>query len=219
MALPLFAFEHVTLPGAERARLDDVDLELPAAGVTAIAGPSGAGKSSLLRCCNRLEAPESGVVRYRGEDIAARDPLEHRREVAMVFQKPVLFAGSVADNLRVADPQADEGRIAELLRRAALDESFAARDAAALSGGEGQRACLARALATDPHALLMDEPTSSLDPEATATLEGLMRELATDGVPVLLVSHGEEQIARVADRVVRMDLGRITGVEERDARG
>jgi putative ABC transport system ATP-binding protein len=220
VAAPLFAFEHVTLAGAERPRLDDVQLELHDGGVTAIAGPSGAGKSSLLRCCNRLEAPRDGVVRYRGEDIAARDPLALRREVAMVFQKPVLFAGTVADNLRVADPQASDERIAELLGRAALDVSFAARDAGAISGGEAQRVCLARALATDPHAMLMDEPTSSLDAGATATLETLMRELASGGVPVLLVSHGEDQIARVADRVVRMDAGRVTGVEELDdARG
>jgi ABC-type phosphate transport system ATPase subunit len=133
---------------------------------------------------------------------------------------PVLLVSHGEDQIaRVADPRADDARVAELVRRAALGESFAARDASALSGGEAQSVCLARALATDPHALLMDEPTSSLDPEATATLEELMRELAADGVPVLLVSHGEDQIARVADRVVRMDTGRITAVEERDARG
>jgi putative ABC transport system ATP-binding protein len=216
---PLFAFEHVSLAGAERPRLDDVQLEISDGGVTAIAGPSGAGKSSLLRCCNRLEAPDAGVVRYRGDDVAGRDPLAHRREVAMVFQKPVLFAGTVADNMRVADPQASGERIAALLGHAALDASFAARDASSISGGEAQRVCLARALATDPHAILMDEPTSSLDAEATATLEALMRQLAAEAVPVLLVSHGEDQIARVADRVVRMDGGRITGVEELDARG
>ena len=219
MPAALFAFEHVTLPGAERPRLDDVELELRDGGITAIAGPSGAGKSSLLRCCNRLEAPATGVVRYRGEDVGARDPLAHRREVAMVFQKPVLFAGTVADNLRVADPEASEARIAELLGRAALEPAFAQRDAGAISGGEAQRVCLARALATDPHAVLMDEPTSSLDADATATLEKLMRELAAARVPVLLVSHGEEQIARVADRVVRMEDGRVTGIEERDGRG
>ena len=204
----------MTLDGDERARLDRVSFEIPDSGVSAIAGPSGAGKSSLLRCCNRLEAPRSGVVRYRGEDVAARDPLAHRREVAMVFQKPVLFPGSVADNLRVAQPDAGDERIAELLSRAALGRGFAGRDAAALSGGEGQRVCLARALATDPHVLLMDEPTSSLDQETTVVLEQLMRDLAAGGVPVVLVTHGEDQIDRVADRVVRVDNGRVTSVEE-----
>lgn len=215
MGSPLFSFEHVTLDGDEGPRLNDLSVELPDDGITAIAGPSGAGKSSLLRCCNRLDAPQSGIVRYRGADIAARDPLAHRREVGMVFQRPVLFAGTVADNLRAGNPDADEQRLGDLLRRAALDPGFAARDAGSLSGGEAQRVCLARALATDPHVLLMDEPTSSLDAEAAGTLEQLMRELATGGVPVLLVSHGAAQIDRVADHVVRLEGGRVTRTEER----
>lgn len=214
MTAALFSFEHVTLDGDERPRLDDVSFEIPDRGISAIAGPSGAGKSSLLRCCNRLEAPQSGTVRYRGDDVAALDPLAHRREVAMVFQRPVLFAGSVADNLRVADPQASDTLIDELLRRAALEDGFATREAAALSGGEGQRVCLARALATDPRVLLMDEPTSSLDQETTGILERLMLDLAASGVAVVLVTHGEDQIERVADRVVRLDGGRVTAVDD-----
>lgn len=185
-------------------------MALPDAGITAIAGPSGAGKSTLLRCCNRLEAPDAGTVRYRGEDIAELDPLAHRRAVGMVFQAPVLFPGTVADNLRVADPGAGDERIAGLLRRAALDpEAFAARDADTLSGGEGQRVCLARTLATDPHVILMDEPTSALDADASDELEALMRTLASDGVPVLLVTHDEAQLERVADHVLRLRDGRL----------
>lgn len=215
---PLFSFEHVTVAGDGRPRLDDISVELPDRGVTALAGPSGAGKSTLLRCCNRLEAPDSGVVRYRGEDVAARDPLSHRREVGMVFQAPVLFPGTVADNLRVADPDASDERIAGLLRRAALDpQAFAERDADTLSGGEAQRACLARALATDPHVVLMDEPTASLDAAATAELERLMLSLAREGVPVLLVTHDEAQLERVAHHVVRLREGRLGGgVEHHD---
>jgi len=130
----------------------------------------------------------------------------------MVFQAPVLFPGSVADNLRVADPGADDERIAGLLRRAALDpEVFAGRDADSLSGGEGQRVCLARTLATNPHVLLMDEPTSALDQAATAELEELMRALAADGVPVVLVTHDEQQLERVADHVLRLRDGHVDG--------
>ena len=200
----------MSVAGDERPRLDDVSVALPDAGITAIAGPSGAGKSTLLRCCNRLEAPDAGTVRYRGEDIAALDPLAHRRAVGMVFQAPVLFPGTVADNLRVADPGAGDERIAGLLRRAALDpEAFAARDADTLSGGEGQRVCLARTLATDPHVILMDEPTSALDADASDELEVLMRTLASDGVPVLLVTHDEAQLERVADHVLRLRDGRL----------
>jgi ABC-type phosphate transport system ATPase subunit len=121
----------------------------------------------------------------------------------------------VADNLRVADPAATGERLAALLRRAALvPEAFLERDAATLSGGEAQRACLARALATDPAVLLMDEPTSALDAGATAELETLMRELAAGGVPVVLVTHDDEQLERVADHVVRLTDGRLAGPVE-----
>jgi putative ABC transport system ATP-binding protein len=206
----LFAFDAVTVAGAGgRPRLDAVTAELPDGGVTAVSGPSGAGKSTLLRCCNRLEAPDAGVVRYRGQDVAGRDVLAHRREVGMVFQQPVLFPGSVRDNLRVADPELDDDRAAELLEHAALDRSFLDREGGSLSGGEGQRACLARALATRPRVLLMDEPTSALDREATLLLERLMRMLVDEGVPVVLVSHDDEQRARVADAVLELRDGRV----------
>ena len=213
---PLFQFEAVTVAGAARPRLDAVSVTLPGTGITAIAGPSGAGKSTLLRCCNRLEAPTSGTVRYHGEDIALRDPLAHRREVGMVFQRPVLFPGTVADNLRVAEPDADMTRVERLLARAALAPGdFAERDASTLSGGEAQRVCLARTLATDPRVLLADEPTSSLDDAATDVLERLMRQLADDGVPVLLVTHNEAQLERLADHVIRLAAGRLVGSEAR----
>jgi putative ABC transport system ATP-binding protein len=203
----LFALDAVTVAGVERPRLDDVALEVPdGGGVTVLQGPSGSGKSTLLRLLNRLEAPHAGVVRYRGEDLAARDVLAHRREVGMVFQAPVLFPGTVADNLAVARP-VDPPH--ELLERAGLPASFLTREAGTLSGGEAQRACLARALATRPRVLLMDEPTSALDPDATAVIEGLTRELAADGIPVVLVSHDAAQAQRLGDRIVRLAAGRV----------
>jgi putative ABC transport system ATP-binding protein len=206
---PLFAFESVSVgpPGARR--LDDLDAELPDGGLTVIAGPSGSGKSTLLRLCNRLEVPSEGVVRHRGSDVTQRDPLELRREVAMVFQRPVTFAGTVLDNLREADADCDEARGAELLERAGLDRSFLGRDAGQLSGGEAQRACLARSLATDPRVMLMDEPTSALDAKATAVLEQLARQLVGDGTPVIWVTHSEEQLRRLADYVLLIDRGRV----------
>jgi putative ABC transport system ATP-binding protein len=207
-AAALFQFESVSVgpPGARR--LDGLDVALPDRGLTVVAGPSGAGKSTLLRLCNRLEVPSAGIVRHRGTDVSARDPLGLRREIAMVFQRPVTFAGTVHDNLREADRDCDEARAAELLERSGLDASFLGRDAGELSGGEAQRACLARALATDPRVLLMDEPTSSLDGKATAVLEGLARQLVDDGTPVVWVTHSEEQLRRLADHVVLLAGGR-----------
>jgi len=206
---PLFAFESVSvgLPGARR--LEGLDAELPADGLTVIAGPSGAGKSTLLRLCNRLEVPSAGVVRHRGRDVAQRDPLELRREVAMVFQRPVTFAGTVRDNLHEADRSLDDEACVELLERSGLTASFLERDAGELSGGEAQRACLARALATRPRVMLMDEPTSALDAKAARVLERLAEQLVEDGVPVVWVTHSDEQLRRLADHVLLLEDGRV----------
>jgi UDP-glucose/iron transport system ATP-binding protein len=206
---PLFAFESVSVGPPDARRLDGLDGELPAGGLTVIAGPSGSGKSTLLRLCNRLEVPSAGVVRHRGLDVAQRDPLELRREVAMVFQRPVTFAGTVLDNLREADPGCDATHGAALLARVGLEASFLGRDAGELSGGEAQRACLARALATSPRVMLMDEPTSALDGVATAVLERLAEQLVDDGVPVVWVTHSDEQLRRLADHVLLLEHGRV----------
>jgi putative ABC transport system ATP-binding protein len=204
----LFSLDDVTVAGAARPRLAGVSLALgdPAGGITVLQGPSGSGKSTLLRLLNRLEAPDAGVVAYRGEDLAARDVLAHRREVGMVFQAPVVFPGTVADNLAVARPV---DAPAALLEQAGLPASFLDRDASLLSGGEAQRVCLARTLATRPRVVLMDEPTSALDPDATAIIERLARSLADGGTPVVLVTHQADQAARLGDRVVRLHEGRL----------
>ena len=208
MADALFTFEHVSVGVSGAPRLDDLDVSLPADGLTVVAGPSGSGKTTLLRLCNRLEVPARGTVRHRGTDVAERDPLELRREVGMVFQRPVTFAGTVRDNLRQADPDGDDDVFAALLRRAGLDAAFLGRDAGELSGGEAQRACLARSLATRPRVLLMDEPTSSLDGDAAAVLERLARGLVADGTPVVWVTHDTAQMRRLADHVVLLAAGR-----------
>jgi putative ABC transport system ATP-binding protein len=206
---PLFEFECVSVGPEHARRLHGLDARLPPGGLTVVAGPSGSGKSTLLRLCNRLEVPSAGTVRHRGADVRERDPLELRREVAMVFQRPVTFAGTVLDNLRQADRDCDPARGAELLARAGLDETFLERDAGELSGGEAQRACLARALATEPRVMLMDEPTSSLDARAAAVLEQLARQLVDDGTPVVWVTHSEEQMRRLADHVLLLAAGRV----------
>lgn len=207
---PLFALQEVTVAGASRPRLDRVSLALGAdGGVTVVQGPSGSGKSTLLRLLNRLVAPDAGAVRYRGEDLGARDVLAHRREVGMVFQAPVLFPGTVADNLAVAEPGPDTDPATLLARCGLSPEEFFSRDAATLSGGEAQRACLARALATNPRVLLMDEPTSALDSAAASIIESLTRRLATDGVSIILVTHDRDQATRLGDHVIALREGRL----------
>ena len=147
--------------------------------------------------------PTDGHVRFRGEDVGTLDPLALRRRVGMVFQRPTLFPGTVADNLAVARPELSEDEAGDALHRAGLDRSFLDRTADDLSGGEAQRACLARTLVTEPEVLLMDEPTSAL---------------AESGVPVLWVTHDPHQVDRIADRCFVMAAGRVVSAEEGSGR-
>ncbi len=195
--------------------LDRVSFEVAEGAITVLTGPSGAGKTTLLRLCNRLEVPTGGVVSFRGEDVAGMDPLRLRRRVGMVFQRPTLFPGTLRANFEVARP-AGGNRFAEALARVGLPPEWLDRAGDDLSGGEAQRACLARTLLTDPEVLLMDEPTSSLDFAATRVLEGLGRDLAAAGMTVIWVSHDLEQVSRIADRCVVIEGGRVAG-EERAA--
>lgn len=208
--MPLFAFDGVGLERDGTPVLAEVTLDLPDAGVTVFVGASGAGKSSLLRCCNRLEVPTSGVVRFRGDDLATLDPLAHRRRVGMVFQAPARFPGTVAANLRAVASDLSADAAGDLLDRVGLDRGLLDRRADALSGGEAQRMVLARALTTEPEVLLADEPTSALDTAATRRLEALARSLADDGLPVVWVTHDLDQVHRLADHVVELEAGRVT---------
>ena len=214
-AAPLFAFEDVSVPGLEgRWRLRHVDVDIAAHGVTALLGPSGSGKSTLLRCCNKLEVPSDGVIRYHGDDLSQLDVLRLRRRVAMVFQKPTPFPGSCRDNLHVAEPSLTDDHCRELLARVQLGAEFLEREATELSGGEAQRLCLARSLAVDPEVVLMDEVTSSLDPSARRALELLARSLADSGIPIVWVTHDLAQARRLADTTIVIVEGHVADEAE-----
>lgn len=213
----LFDLEDVRVEIDGRLVLDVPHLHIPDHGVTVLAGPSGSGKSTLLRLCNRLEAPTAGIVRFRGDDIASLDPLEHRRRVGMVFQRPAPFPGTVRDNLVVALGHRDDDAFADRLLRAGLDASFLGRRADDLSGGEAQRMCLARTLVSDPEVLLLDEPTSALDRLAARQLERGARAVADEGMPLLWVTHDHDQIERLADELVVLAAGHLADEEERRA--
>ncbi len=189
--------------------LRSIDLVVPANGVTVLAGPSGAGKSTLLRLLNRLDDPVSGEIRWRGRPLTEWAPTDLRRQVAMVFQRPPLFPGTVLDNLRVASADVDLDRAGHVLEHVGLDAELLDHDADSLSGGEAQRMCVARALLTDPAVLLADEPTAALDRSARATVEELGRMLADSGVAVIWVSHDTDQLRRLADHVIVLADGAV----------
>ncbi|BBX63656.1 choline transporter [Mycobacterium saskatchewanense] len=208
----VFEFADVVVERDGVRALDGLTAAIPRRGVTAVFGPSGSGKSTLLRLCNRLEVATSGRVLFRGADIGSTDPLWLRRQVGMCFQRPTPFPGTVADNLRAADPGVSDARMRETLARVALTGSWLDRDAAALSGGEAQRMCLARTLLAQPQVLLLDEPTSAVDAEAATVIERAVRDLAADGIPALWVTHDPAQVERAADRVLRIARGRGLGM-------
>jgi putative ABC transport system ATP-binding protein len=201
----LFQLDGVTATRGGDVVLAGMTAAIPA-GASCVAGPSGAGKSTLLRLLNRLADPVAGTVRYRGEDVRARDPLQLRREVGLVPQLPALLDGTVEDNLRfgpgLCGREADVPRSLEL---AGLAPEFAPREAGRLSVGEQQRVMLARALALDPDVLLLDEPTSALDPEARGAVEQTLLELRErPDLSYVLVTHDHNQARRLADSVLEI---------------
>jgi putative ABC transport system ATP-binding protein len=204
-----FEFDRVSVIAGTTVILDDITASVPSGSVTVVRGPSGAGKSTLLRLCNRLEVPTGGVVRYDGDDVAGLDPLTLRRRVGMVFQRPTLFAGTVRDNLNVALPDGTDEHYCDAMQRAGLPATFLDRVTDVLSGGEAQRACLARTLVTGPEALLMDEPTSSLDEANVRVLEEHACALTERGVTVLWVTHDGAQAGRIAEHIIELEAGRI----------
>jgi phosphate transport system ATP-binding protein len=201
--------------GPTRA-LDDVTLSIPQHCVTALIGPSGCGKSTFLRCLNRMNdmidgTRVEGEILLDGRDIRGPkvDVVELRKRVGMVFQKSNPFPKSVFENVaygpRVAGIKGKDVLyeiVEESLERAALWEEVKDRlddSALQLSGGQQQRLCIARALATDPDVLLMDEPASALDPASTARIEDLIFELR-DRYTIVIVTHNMQQAARVSDQ-------------------
>jgi putative ABC transport system ATP-binding protein len=206
-----FFLDHVSvIHGATRV-LDEISAEIPAGQCTAVIGASGSGKTTLLRLLNRLEEPISGRVLLDGHPLSELDVLGLRRRVALVPQQSVLLTGTGRDEVRVGRPDLEEYHIAEMLERVGLPPLLADRRTAGFSGGEAQRLCLARALAVEPEVLLLDEPTSALDGVNVALIAELARGHVASGGTVVLVSHDLAVVRTLAERVVVLDHGRITG--------
>jgi ABC-type methionine transport system ATPase subunit len=198
--------------------LDGVDLAIEEQQVTALVGPSGAGKTSLLRLLNRLDDPARGEVFYRARPLAEYPVRELRCRVGFVFQTPVMFPGTVRENLRVAAELAGqtadlEAKMYAAMDLAELDWTLVDREGDRLSVGQKQRANIARALMTRPEVLLLDEPTSALDPETADRLTETIRHLSTErGLTVVMVTHRLTEARRVSDITVLLDVGRVIAV-------
>jgi phosphate transport system ATP-binding protein len=222
---PKFSVKGLSFWYGSKQALFDISLPIPERSVVALIGPSGCGKSTFLRCLNRMNdliegTHHTGEVLLDGEDISGRNVnlVDLRRRVGMVFQKSNPFPKTVFENVvygpRVAGLK-ERARLSDIcercLHRAALWEEVKDRlddSALNLSGGQAQRLCIARALATDPEVLLLDEPASALDPASTQRIEDLIFELKRD-YTIVIVTHNMQQAARVSDQTAFFFQGRL----------
>ncbi len=211
---PVFDLQNLDAFYGRFRAVRDVNLQIRANQITAFIGPSGCGKTTVLRCLNRMNdlihgAHITGTIRYHGLDLYGPtvDPVEVRRRIGMVFQKPNPFPKSIYDNVaygpRIGNMKGNMDDIVEqALRKAALWDEVKSRlktSASDMSGGQQQRLCIARTIATRPEVILMDEPCSALDPIATTRIEDLMQDLKTE-FTIVIVTHNMQQAARVSDK-------------------
>ncbi len=224
---PLITVRDLNFWYGDKQALQDVSFALYPNEILALIGPSGCGKSTALRCLNRMQdhirgARQTGHIMLDGKDIHAPDidPTVLRRHFGWVAQKPNPFPMSVFENVAygarlhgLMRTRADlAAHVEDCLRRAHLwdevKDELHGMDGTALSGGQQQRLCIARALSTKPEILLMDEPTGSIDPIATARVEELMMELKADHA-LIVITHSMMEARRIADRVAYFHMGRL----------
>lgn len=226
--MPVISAKDLNLWYGGFKALKGISLDVGEREITALIGPSGCGKSTFLKTLNRMNdlVPNvriEGDVRLRGEDIFSKEMqlTDLRRRVGMVFQTPNILPASIRQNmllplqLATAFPASEwRERMERSLTEVGLWHDVSSRlrePASILSGGQQQRLCLARTLALEPEILLLDEPTASLDPATTHTIENLLLKLA-ERYPILLVSHGLPQAKRMASRIVLFGKGRLQGM-------
>jgi tungstate transport system ATP-binding protein len=213
--MSLYQLRGVTRAYGGRRVVDVEALDVERGEIMCLVGPSGSGKSTLLRLLNFLEPPTSGTILFDGQPVPLEPPLALLRRVTTVFQRPILLNRSVRDNvaygLQLRGLSVD-GRVDETLARVGLTP-FARTPAHKLSGGELQRAALARALVLDPEVLLLDEPTANLDPYNVSLIESIVRAQNRErGTTLVLVTHNVFQARRLASRVGLLLEGKIVEV-------
>ncbi|MBE5775603.1 MAG: amino acid ABC transporter ATP-binding protein [Clostridiales bacterium] len=218
MSETIISVNHLSKSFGDHKVLKDVDFSVSKGEVVSIIGSSGSGKSTLLRCMNLLEKPTGGDILYRNRNIRSEgfDLGMYRAHVGMVFQQFNLFANMTAlENCVVGQMkvlkrsrQEAEHNALKYLRKVGMDIYQHAKPRQ-LSGGQKQRVAIARALAMDPEVLLFDEPTSALDPEMVGEVLAVMKDLASSGLTMLVVTHEMGFARDVSDRVVFMDGGVI----------
>ncbi len=215
--------EDLSVYFGQKKILDSISLKIPSKSIVAIMGPSGCGKSTFIRTINRMndrfdDFYSTGNIFFKGRDTRDYPVEELRREIGMVFQKPNPFPKSIYENVvfglkingikdkKILDEKVNHSLMAASLYEEVKDRLFA--NAFKLSGGQQQRLCIARALAVSPKILLLDEPTSAVDPIATKQIENVLKNIKKD-ITIVIVTHNIQQAARIADYVAFFYMGRL----------
>jgi putative ABC transport system ATP-binding protein len=212
----IFDLKNVAFSVAELNILKDISLTIHKNDFMVLLGPSGSGKSTLLRLLNGLNSPTAGEIQFHSEDIFNTNPKELRKKVGMVFQSPVMVNGTVKDNLTIMQKwdkrmeDITEPELVIILEQVGLSATFLDKEAKSLSGGEQQRIALARVLLNKPEVLLLDEPTSNLDPQLAVKILKLICEISKKlDLTVVLVTHHHNTIEKYARQVLFMIEGKI----------
>jgi putative ABC transport system ATP-binding protein len=217
------SFTNITAFTLSNVRFKDVldieSLQIDACKVSAIVGPSGGGKTTLLRILKGMTTPDAGKVLFFGQSAEEMDPVELRRKVVMLTQMPVIFTGTVQDNLLIGCRLAEKEEpapdaVQAIMARVGLDKELSA-DAGQLSGGEKQRLALARVMLMDPEVLLLDEPSASLDEETEALIFDLVTAFCRERCKTLImVTHSEKEFSGYYDTLVRIRDGRVKQITQ-----
>jgi ABC-type phosphate transport system ATPase subunit len=198
--------------------LRNINLDVKKGEILSLVGPSGSGKSTLLRCINRLIEIDNGTIKYNNQDIKEINPIDLRRNIVLVHQESIMLAGSIYDNVSYGPSLKginDKKNINKCIKESGLPLDFINKNALKLSGGEKKRVAIARALALKPEILLLDEPTSGVDPKNVQKVEKNIMEFSKKRkLTVLWVTHYIEQAKRVSDRIANLKEGTIKNINK-----
>ena len=215
--MTLLELSNISYIVKDKSIIRDVSLSVNQGDYITIVGPSGSGKSTLLKLCSDLISPTSGIITYKGRDLATIDPESYRKEVGYCFQRPYLFAKTVRRNILfpydIRGLEPDMNRIEYLFDLLHMPLNYMERRNDELSGGEMQRICLIRSLIFEPNVLLLDEVTSALDATNTSIVENIIDELHKKGITIISITHNEEQSLRTANRRITIVDGQLAKEE------
>ena len=215
--MTLLELSNISYIVKDKSIIRDVSLSVNHGDYITIVGPSGSGKSTLLKLCSDLISPTSGIITYKGRDLATIDPESYRKEVSYCFQRPYLFAKTVRRNILfpydIRGLQPDMNRIEYLFDLLHMPLNYMERRNDELSGGEMQRICLIRSLIFEPNVLLLDEVTSALDATNISIVENVIDELHKKGITIISITHNEEQSLRAANRRITIVDGQLAKEE------